>query len=409
MSDENFIQRIPMISDLKLRTSYGVTGNQEIGSYQSIAQYVTNGYTLGASPSRVVGVTLNNIPNAKLSWESTASADGGIDLGLWGNRITLTADYYYKTTSKLLLNVSIPQASGYNSILLNAGKVRNQGLELFVTSRNIDQAGFKWSTTVTWATNKNRVLNLDGTNNILVGQTGPYILTNGLAPSILQVGQPIGSFYGYKFLGIWQSQDQITKSGTTQKVTPGDPIIAGSNGDSALTGSNRMIIGHANPKFIYGMNNDLSVGRFSLSIFVQGVYGNDILNVTKYQHTTGGTNNPFTYVLNAWHGPGTSNTVPRVNSTLEKSTGVLSDYIESGTYLRIQTVTLSYNAPLPKASKVFKNTVIYFTVQNVYTFTGYSGYTPEVNSYGQDNLSLGTDLNPYPPARTFIGGIKMTF
>lgn len=409
MSDEEFIRKIPAISDLKLRTSYGVTGNQEIGSYQSLSQYVSNGYSQGTNPARVVGITPNNIANPNLSWESTASADGGIDLGLWGNRVTFTADYYFKTTSKLLLNVSIPQASGYGSILLNAGKVRNQGLELFATSRNIDQHNFKWSTTVTWSTNKNKVLNLNGTNNVLVGQTGPYILTNGLAPSILRVGQPIGSFYGYVFKGIWQSQDQITKSGTKQKVTPGDPIIADLDGDSAITGNDRTIVGHANPKFIYGMSNDFTLGRFSLSVFLQGVYGNDILNVTKYQHTTGGTNNPFTYVLNAWHGTGTSNTVPRVNSTLEKSTGVMSDYMEKGSYLRIQTVTLSYNTPLSKASKIFKSTVVYFTVQNLYTITGYSGYNPEVNSYGQDNLSLGTDLNPYPPARTFLGGIKMNF
>jgi len=409
MSDEDFMKSIPTISDLKLRTSYGVTGNQEIGSYQSVAQYTANGYSLGSNPSRVVGVLPANIANPKLTWESTASADGGIDLGLWSNRITLTADYYYKTTSNLLLYVSIPQSSGYASILLNAGKVRNQGFEFSITSKNIDGPGFKWSTILNYATNKNKVLNLNGTNNILVGQTGPYILTNGLAPSILRVGQPIGSFYGYIFKGIWQSKDQITKSGTKMKVAPGDPIFADLDGDSLITGNDRTIIGHALPKFVYGVTNDFSLGRFSLSVFLQGVYGNDILNVTKYQHTTGGTNNPFTYVKDAWHGAGTSNTVPRINSSMEKGTGVISDYIESGSYLRIKTVTLSYNAPLPKVSHVFKNSVIYFTVQNLATITGYSGYNPEVGSYGQDNLSVGTDLNPYPPARTFIGGIKLTF
>lgn len=409
MSDENFIKNISTISDLKFRASYGVTGNQEIGSYQSLPQYVANGYSFGTNPTRVVGISPNNIANPNLSWESTASADAGIDLGLWGNRITMTADYYYKTTSNLLLNVAIPQSSGNASILLNAGKVRNQGFELFITSRNIEGPRFKWSTTLNYAANRNKVLNLNGTNNILVGQTGPYIITNGLAPSILRVGQPIGSFYGYIFKGIWQNQAQITKSGTKAKVTPGDPIFADLDGDSLITGNDRTIIGHAQPKFVFGITNDFTLGRFSLSVFLQGVYGNDILNVTKYQHTTGGTNNPFTFVANAWHGDGTSNTIPRANSSLEKSTGVISDYVEKGSYLRIQTVTLSYNAPLPKASRVFKNSVIYLTVQNLHTFTSYSGYNPEVGSYGQDNLSLGTDLNPYPPARTFIAGIKMTF
>jgi len=409
MSDENFIKKIPQISDLKLRTSYGVTGNQEIGSYQSLAQYITNGYSLGSSPVRVVGVTPSNIANPNLSWESTSSADAGVDLGLWSNRLTLTADYYYKTTTKLLLNMAIPQSSGYTSILVNAGKVRNQGFELSISSRNIDGPRFKWSTTLNYATNRNRVLNLNGTDSVPIGKTGPYILTNGLAPSLLVVGQPIGSFYGYIFKGIWQTKDQITKSGMKTKYIPGDPMIADINHDSSITGNDRTIVGHAMPKFIYGMTNDFSMGRFSLSVFLQGVYGNDILNVTKYSHTTGGTNNPFVDVVNAWNGAGTSNTIPRVNSTMEKGLGVVSNFIEKGSYLRIQTVTLSYNAPLPKVTHVFKSSLIYFTVQNVYTITGYSGYNPEVSSYGLDNLSAGIDLNPYPPARTFIAGLKMTF
>ena len=408
MSDENFIKDIAAISDLKFRASYGVTGNQEIGSYQSLSQYTSNGYALGTSPVRVVGVTPNNIANPNLTWESTAAADVGFDVGLLNNRIMMTADYYYKTTSNLLFYVSVPTSSGYNSILLNAGKVRNQGFELSVTSKNIDNSRFKWSSTVNYSTNRNKVLDLNGTNDILVGQTGPYILTNGLAPSILRVGQPIGSFYGYIFNGIWQNKDQITKSGTKTKVTPGDPIIADLDGDSTITGTDRTIIGHAMPKFIFGVTNDFTMGRFNLSVFLQGVYGNDILNVTKYSHE-GGTNNQFVSVSNAWHGEGTSNTIPRINSNLEKGTGVINDYLEKGSYLRIQTVTLSYNAPLPKYTKVFKSSLIYLTVQNLYTFTDYSGYNPEVSSFGLDNMSTGIDLNPYPPARTFIAGIKMTF
>ena len=192
------------------------------------------------------------------------------------------------------------------------------------------------------------------------------------------------------------------------KVTPGDPIFVDQDGDSSITGTDRTIIGHAMPKFIFGITNDFTMGRFSLSVFLQGVYGNDILNVTKYSHM-GGTNNQFDYVANAWHGDGTSNTIPRINSNVEKGTGVISDYLEKGSYLRIQTVTLSYNAPLPKYTKVFKSSLIYFTVQNLYTFTDYSGYNPEVSSFGLDNLSTGIDLNPYPPARTFIAGIKMSF
>lgn len=414
LSQENFVKNINAVSDLKLRMSYGITGNQEIGSYNSLSQFVSNQYSLGVTPSLVVGVSAANIANPDLKWESTASSDLGLDLGLWNNRLYITTDFYYKKTSNLLLLVNIPITSGYSSILQNAGAVSNKGFEFSATSLNIDQKKVKWTTTFNFSTNVNKVLNLGSNKQIYVGQLSGSVF-NGGAPSsaILEPGKPIGSFYGYVFDGIWQSQSDIIKSGTKQAVNPGDPIYKDLNNDSSLSGEDRTILGQALPKFIYGVINNITVGRFNLNVFFQGVYGNKILNENLYEIQNGTPDfNKLAYVgTESWHGPGTSNTLPRVSSILRNATGFTSDVLENGSFLRLKTVTLSYNLPLPKLTTVFKSANIYVTAQNLLTFTKYSGYDPEVNSFtdATDALSLGTDYNAFPNYRTFLLGVKFGF
>ena len=415
VSDEGFMREVKVINDLKFRTSYGVTGNQEIGSYNSLAQYSSNAYSLGTAPTRVVGISPSNIPNPDLKWESTASFDVGLDLGVLNNRVQFTGDYYYKKTTNLLLNESIPQTSGYTSILKNAGSVQNKGYELGITSHNVESGKFTWSTTLNFSQNFNKVLNLGTNKQIYVGDLSGSVFPSATFKSaILLVGQPIGSFYGYKFDGIWQSQDQILKSGTKQAVKPGDPIYRDLNGDSALNGSDRAIIGHALPKFTYGVSNSFSYGPVNLYVFVQGVYGNNILNENLYEIQNGSyAFNKLSYVYtDSWTGPGTSNKNARISSVLRRSTGITSDVVENGSYLRIKTVTLSYNLPLPKLTAVFKSAMVYATVQNLATLTKYSGYDPEVNSFDTANnhsLSLGTDYNAYPNYRSYLLGIKFGF
>lgn len=413
VSQEKFAQRWTSVSDLKLRTSYGVTGNQEIGDYQSLSSYSTNTYSLGVNPTPVVGISPSRIPNPSLSWESTASFDAGVDLGLWNNRVVLTGDFYHKKTSNLLLNVTIPSTSGYSSILENAGAVQNQGFELGITTRNVESRRVKWTTSLNFSTNKNKVLNLGSNKQIYAGDLSGSVFPSATFKSgILLVGQPIGSFYGYEFGGVWQTQQQINESGTKQAVKPGDPIYKDLNGDSLLNGSDRVIIGHALPKFIYGMTNTVSYGRFTLNVFIQGVYGNDILDENLYEVENGSPNfNRLAYVgTESWTGPGTSNTLPRVSSTLRRSTGITSDVIKNGSFLRFKTVTLSYELPLPKVTTVFKSATIYATVQNLLTITKYPGYDPEVNSFPTSNsLSLGTDYNAYPSYRTYLLGVHFGF
>lgn len=413
LSEENFVKRIKSISDLKLRISYGITGNQEIGSYNSLSQYSFNAYALGKIPVLVTGAYPANIANPDLKWESTASSDIGLDLGLFNNRINITADYYNKKTSNLLLYVDLPRTSGYRSILLNTGKVANKGFELAVSSLNFNRNNFRWNTTLVFSTNKNEVLSLGVNKKLYVGHLSGSLF-NGQSPtsSILIPGSPIGSFYGIVFDGIWQSEDEITKSGTTDPVHPGDPKYKDLNGDHKISGEDRMIIGQARPKFTYGLINNFTIGRINLNIHLQGVQGNKILNENLWEIQNGQPyHNKLAYVAtDSWHGEGTSNTLPRVSSSLRTNYGLPSDVLENGSYLRIKTVTLSYDLPLFKYLSIFKSSTVYVTAQNLHVFTKYSGYDPEVNSFGEENaLTLGTDYNAYPNYRTFLLGIKFQF
>ena len=414
VSQEKFLQNVKEISDLKVRVSYGITGNQEIGSYNALSQYSNTFYALGKNPVLVPGIFPTNIPNPDLKWESTASTDAGLDISLWKDRVTFTADYYYKKTSDLLLLVSLPTTSGYGSILTNVGQVSNKGFEFSATTVNIDTKSLKWSTTLNFSENKNKVLSLGPNKQIYVGSISSSIFKGGGGTSgILKPGLPIGSFIGYVFDGIWQSTQQITASGTKQAVHPGDPIYRDLDKDNTLTANDRAIIGQALPKFIYGMSNDLTVGRFNLNVFLQGVYGNKILNENRYEIENGvpGFNKLASVATNSWHGAGTGNILPRVSSTLRAGLGVTSDVLESGSYMRIKSATLSYSLPVSKLGVIFRSADVYVTAQNLLTITKYTGYDPEVNSStdAADALTLGTDYNAYPNYRTYLIGVKLRF
>jgi TonB-linked SusC/RagA family outer membrane protein len=408
--DEDFMKGLTAFSDFKIRASYGITGNQEIGSYASQARYSANGYVSGAT--RLVGLSPNNIPNPNLTWESTASTDIGLDIGLLKNRLTFTADVYYKKTSDLLLNVSLPQTSGFGSILLNAGSVQNKGLEVALNSVNFEGKGFGWTTNLNFSLNRNKVLDLNGEFERFVGSSSSSIFPGAAGvTNTLRVGQPIGSFYGYVSQGLWQTPDEIAASGiTAPKYLPGDPRYADLNGDKKIDGSDRTIIGSAQPNFIYGLTNNFTFGPVSLNIFFQGVQGSDILNLNRYELESGfTTTNKLASVVDRWTGPGTSNSIPKANSTVRRNTGIVSDVIEDGSFLRLKTVTLGYTIPVPSYLGAIKGANIYVTAQNLVTWTKYSGFDPEVNSFGSNALSQNTDYNAYPNQRLYIAGLRLNF
>ena len=408
--DEKFMQALPVFTDLKLRASYGITGNQEIGSYQSLPRYGLNAYTAGTT--RLVGLAAANIPNPNLTWESTASTDVGIDLGFLKNRILLTADYYYKKTSDLLLQVSVPQTSGFSNILLNSGSVQNKGFELGLNTVNVEGARFGWKTNLNFSLNRNKVLDLNGEYERFVGQSSGSVFPGAAGNTgVLRVGEPIGAFYGYQFQGIWQTPQEITESGITDKVRPGDPRYADLNGNHRIDGGDRVIVGQAQPKFIYGLTNNFTFGPLGLSFFIQGVQGSDVLNLNRYELESGFVApNKVKAVLDRWTGPGTSNTIPKANSVLRRSTGITSDVVENGSFVRLKTATISYTVPVPAGmGKTVKSASLYVTGQNLVTLTKYTGYDPEVNSFGNSNLSLNTDYNAFPSSRTYIAGLRIGF
>ena len=408
--DEKFMQALPLFTDLKLRASFGITGNQEIGSYQSLARYGVNPYTAGTI--RLVGLTASNIPNPDLTWESTASTDVGLDIGFLKNRILLTADYYYKKTSDLLLQVSIPQTSGFSNILLNSGSVQNKGFELGLNTVNVEGARFGWKTNLNFSLNRNKVLDLNGEYERFVGQSSGSVFPGAAGNTgILRVGEPIGAFYGYQFLGIWQTPQEIAESGITDKVRPGDPRYADNNGNHRIEAGDRVIVGQAQPKFIYGVTNNFTFGPLGLSVFIQGVQGSSVLNLNRYELESGFVApNKVRAVLDRWTGPGTSNTIPKANSVLRRNTGITSDVVEDGSFVRLKTATLSYTVPVPAGlGKTVKSASLYVTGQNLITLTKYTGYDPEVNSFGNSNLSLNTDYNAFPSSRTYIAGIRIGF
>ncbi|MCB2410505.1 SusC/RagA family TonB-linked outer membrane protein [Hymenobacter lucidus] len=405
--DEPFMKGLTALSDLKLRLGYGITGNQEIDNYQSLAQYGADAYASGSA--RLVGLEPLNIGNPNLRWESTAASNVGVDLAFLENRVSITADAYYKKTTDLLLRVATPRTTGYPNILLNAGSVENKGFELAINTNNFDTKAFGWKTNLNFSLNRNKVLDLYSVPELPVGASSSSLFVGaGLGnTSILREGEPIGSFYGYQFDGLWQTTDEIAAAGRTG-VRPGDPRYKDQNGDKAITAADRVIIGRAQPDFIYGLTNTFSAGGFTLNVFIQGVQGQDVLNLNRYELESGiTTTNKLKTVVNRWTPDNTDTNIPRAGSTIRRSTGIVSDVIEDGSFVRLKTVTLGYT--LPKFSTKVRSASVYVTAQNLVTLTKYTGYDPEVNSFGNDNLSLNTDYNAFPSTRSFTAGIKIGF
>lgn len=406
VSEENFLKNNPVINDLKLRATYGSTGNQDgIGNYPAYSLLGTQNYVFGNAVS--TGLGPNQIANPDLSWETTTQADMGIDVGFLNNRITLTADVYLKRTKDLLLNVTIPSTSGYSSAIKNLGKVQNKGLELSISSRNIDGA-FKWSTDVNFALNRNKVLDIGGAPQIFAGNVAN--IGQNLNSGIIRVGEPLGSFFGYVTNGLYQSTDELAALSDPQARKPGDRKYLDLNGDKKIDDNDRTIIGRAQPKFIGGLSNTFSYKGFELTAFLQGVYGNNILNANRFElEYLNGTNNQDRDMLNRWTPTNTNTDIPRA-STTRPANRISTRQIEDGSYLRLKNVQLAYNFPATvlKSLKI-QSLRMYVTAQNYLTWTSYSGYDPEVNRFGQDSRSQGFDYASYPAAKTILFGLNVGF
>jgi len=396
ISKEDFFSDIKSINDLKIRAGWGIVGNDKANPYAWYGLISPGTYVMGGN---IANATIpSTLENENLKWERTEQFNLGIDIALLDNRITIMADQYKKTTRDLLLYVPQPLSTGFSTALQNAGAIQNKGFEFQITSKNIFRHDFKWSTDFNFYVNKSKVLNIVGTT-IYTGAVNPAGSTYNLA--MVQAGLPLGSFYGKYDLGV----DPATGMVKYQQ-------------NSAGTADSLGVIGHANPKFSYGMTNSFSYKNFVLDLFLQGVEGNQIFNATRIlTESMSLGENQSAAVLRRWEKPGDITNIPKATLNDASNSYPSTRFIENGSYLRIKSVTLGYNFPKVLVEKIkLSSLMIYVTAENLFTITKYSGFDPDVSAFAasnQDNTSKnaapGVDYGTYPQSKDFLFGLKVTF
>ena len=418
ISQEQFMKGVPFISDLKLRASWGQLGNQSIPNFQYLNTLSSNQveYSLGTGNQAAAGgIRVQSLANPGIKWEATTQMDIGIDASLMEGKINITADYYIRETSDMLVNIPVPLSLGApnNSILRNAGGIRNSGIELAIGYRQ-NKGAFTWSADVNFATLKNEVTSLgDGGRPIVQG----FNEGQNNAATRTEVGQTIAYFWGFKSDGIFQSQSEIDASPMKGSVIPGDRRYVDINNDGKVDGNDRINLGNGLPTMIFGGTLRAAYKGFDANILLQGQAGSKIANnnlrflydIRNYNGQ--GVQNVAQVMMDRWTGPGTSNTMPRVAYFTSSDNNRFSDvYVENGGFLRFRNVQLGYTLPVKLSQKIGSDQVrIYVAGQNLFTITKYSGFDPEIGSRGQSALNTGTDQGRYPVARVFMGGINFRF
>ncbi len=405
LTKENFIKSIDFIDNLKLRLSAGTTGNQEIGQYQALATLSTSQAVIGNASQ--VGYAPNRIANPNLGWEKTYQYDIGLDADLFDNKISLVFDAYYKRTSNLLLDFPVPYSTGFEKALKNTGEVENKGIELGLNTVNLKDTKLTWRSTLLFSLNRNKVVSIGGSRD----RYFPAV-QEGFQPVIVKIGEPLGTFYSYVTDGIFKSTDDIliTPRIDQANTKPGDQKYKDLDGDGKITqAGDRRITGNSQPKFLFGFTNTFAYKNFDLSVLFQGSYGNKIYSqIKQYLLLTTGFQNSLDEVANRWAPENENGTVPRANENVP-TIPVSDRFLEDGSYIRLKTITIGYNLPKNLLSKVkIKNVRIYASALNTVTWTKYDGYDPEVNYY-RNSTAQGIDYSTYPNAKSFIGGVSITF
>ncbi|MGC9353213.1 MAG: TonB-dependent receptor [Mariniphaga sp.] len=400
--NEDFWPENDVLSAVKVRTSYGLTGNQAIGAYQSLARISKSFFVL--NETSVSAVRPTSIANKDLTWETTSQTNVGLDLGLFNRRINFSGDYYYKKTNDMLFSVPIPAFSGYQSRLENLGSIENKGFEFQIESKNFTNA-FQWTSGFNVTMNRNKVLALPGGVDILYAVSPSF--TGQYQNSILREGEPVGAFYGYVYEGVYQEGDTFIPGGTFE-TEPGGEKFADIEPDGVLNSDDRKVIGDPNPKAVWGFNNDFAYKRFSLNIFLQAFTGGDMLNFVRFDlDRLSGNTNATKDALNRWTPENTNTDVPKAYAG--RIPIVSTRFVEDGSFLRVKNVSLGYDFAPDFLSKLkLRSARIYFSGQNLLTFTRYSGVDPEV-AYRSSNTNLGLDFGSYPAAISYTFGINLEF
>jgi TonB-dependent starch-binding outer membrane protein SusC len=418
LHNETWVQEhLSVFSKLKLRGSFGQLGNQDIGNY-AYASIIGRGYNypFGEQPVSNQGYTVSVRGNEKVKWEASNQGDVGLDMGIWKNRLTLTADYFVKTTSDMLIPIPLPVIGGTASApYVNAGKVQNSGFEFELNYANHDHA-LSYDVNLNFATLANKVLSLSNGEPIPGGR-----IDNGVYATLTTVGQPIGSFYLYKMDGIFQNPAEVISSAYQGSyIRPGDVKFTDVNGDGIINEQDRTFLGSSIPKFTYGATANFGYKNFDLSIFFQGANGNKLY--LQVNQDIEGFYRAFNVTQRVyderWHGEGTSNSMPRVSwlgSTNNKTPS--SRFLEDGSYVRLKNIQLGYTIPDKIVNRWhIKSLRIYFTGQNLLTFTKYTGLDPEMTTSDNLNaetyrgdLAAGIDWGTYPSAKSYIVGVNLNF
>ncbi len=400
IKDEVFLKNVNTVTDLKFRASYGLTGNQDIGSYKSLVLLGPQGQAI-FDGTPYVGISTTQLPNPDLKWETTSQLDLGIDFGLLENRLTGSVDYFDKQTKDLLLQLPIPRTTGFTSTFKNVGGLKNSGFELSLTSINVT-APFTWRSSANFSTVKNKVTDLGTLPLILGGSAG---FTNDF--TIIRKGDPLNAYYGYIVDGVFQQGDNIAAS--AQPLSrPGEYKYRDVNNDGAINSADRTILGSPFPKFTYGLNNDFTYGPFNFSFFFQGVQGNKMFNLNRTE-----SENPISFRRNRlaetytdrWTATNPTNkNSSAIPVAVAYTSNVNSRAVENASYLRLKTVQLTYNFPTAKWKNV-GGVQVYVTAQNLFTITKYTGFDPEVSAFGSSNVRA--DYNAFPLSRTFTAGLSI--
>jgi len=390
-SEEPFIKNWKAVSNLKLRLSYGLTGNAgAIDAYKSLSLQGTTGlYYFNHGP--VIGIRPTGIANKDLKWERSVQANFGFDLGLWRDRVNVSADIYHKKTDDLLFVRNLPPSSGYGEITGNFASMENKGIELAVDAIILD-GPLKWSVAGNISANRNKLTGLAG------GLT-EYAVSNY---QVMRVGQPLGLFKTYVFDGIYQSNETVLEGSGSRT---GGVKVKDLNNDKVITAADQKIIGDANPSFIYGFSTNLSFKQFDLSVFFSGIQGNEVYNLVRYsfENPLGGRN-LYAPLVNRWSPTNPSNEY--VSGFQGGRLSLTDRFMEDGSFLRCKNITLGYRLPKMRSLSAAR---IYISANNLFTITDYTGFDPEVNTFGNSNKQIGVDNLVYPTARSFLVGVQVTF
>jgi TonB-linked SusC/RagA family outer membrane protein len=376
-----------IFDDFKVRVSYGVTGNSQIPAYQSTSDLSPRNYIFNGV--LVSGYAATRMPNPDLKWEQTKMLNTGVDMSLLDNRLSVSLDYFNNETTDLLLYVSIPQSTGFGTLLKNTGSLRNKGFEIAVDAKAVTEGDLTWDVSGNVSILRNKIEDLGSSSPFFASSPSGHL---GIDGSWVEAGNPIGVWRGYKFIGVGAD---------------GKPVYEDKGGDGSITAEDYSIIGNPNPKFTWGLNSTLRYKGFDLAIFFRGVHGNDVRNLQQSEIGDGAQkiNQIANILTDSWTTQNTNAPRPAIDAKRDFASFRRSSFfIQDGSFIRLQNVSLGYKIPTPKFIRAAR---IYVSAQNLFVITDYEGFDPEVNNQGQNNLNRGDDYDAYPRARTFTVGVNL--